>query len=90
MTVPDLDRRPTVLIFADHYLPGFKAGGPIRTINNLIEALGDTFRLLVFTRDRDAATPEASFAFSISKYLSTEVELDRRDSLFFVLIRFMS
>lgn len=59
MTVPDLDRRPTVLIFADHYLPGFKAGGPIRTINNLIEALGDTFRLLVFTRDRDAATPEA-------------------------------
>jgi glycosyltransferase involved in cell wall biosynthesis len=48
-----------VLIFADWYLPGFKAGGPIRSIANMVEALGDDFHFKVITRDRDwlQATP---------------------------------
>jgi|LSQX01.3.fsa_nt_gb hypothetical protein len=33
----------------DHYLPGYKAG-PIRTIANLLERLGDEFEI---TSDRD-------------------------------------
>jgi hypothetical protein len=48
-----------VLIFADWYLPGFKAGGPIQSIANMVEALGDDFHFKVITRDRDwlQATP---------------------------------
>jgi glycosyltransferase involved in cell wall biosynthesis len=42
-----------VLVFADWYLPGFKAGGPIRSIANMVEALGDEFQFKVITRDRD-------------------------------------
>ncbi|MDB2639674.1 glycosyltransferase [Akkermansiaceae bacterium] len=42
-----------ILCFGDYYLPGFKFGGPIRSIANLIENLGDEFDFLVVTRDRD-------------------------------------
>ena len=46
-------RRPRVLIAADYYLPGFKAGGPIRTLANLTTSLTDEFDFYVITRDRD-------------------------------------
>lgn len=59
MMPPGSDRRRAVLIMADHYLPGFKAGGPIRTLHNLIQTLGDDFRFLVITRDRDLSDIEA-------------------------------
>ncbi|MBX3349511.1 MAG: glycosyltransferase [Nitrospira sp.] len=43
----------TVLTFARYYLPGFKAGGPIRTISNMVEALGDEFDFRIVCSDRD-------------------------------------
>jgi glycosyltransferase involved in cell wall biosynthesis len=42
-----------VLIAVGCYLPGYKAGGPIRTIANLIDWLGDEFEFYVLTADRD-------------------------------------
>jgi glycosyltransferase involved in cell wall biosynthesis len=44
---------PTVLVLADWYLPGTKAGGTVSAIANLIELVGDEFRFRVITRDRD-------------------------------------
>lgn len=38
---------------ADHYLPGFRAGGPIRTLSNLVEQLGQEYAFSIITRDRD-------------------------------------
>lgn len=49
----DIQSRCEVLIFIDHYLPGFKAGGPTRTTANLIEWLGDDIQFRVVTKDRD-------------------------------------
>ncbi|MCK4445463.1 MAG: glycosyltransferase family 4 protein [Candidatus Marinimicrobia bacterium] len=43
-----------ILIFLDYYLPGYKAGGPIRTLSNIIDQLGNEFRFKIITRDRDA------------------------------------
>jgi glycosyltransferase involved in cell wall biosynthesis len=43
----------TILLFADHYLPGYRAGGAVRTIANMVENLGDDFKFLIITRDRD-------------------------------------
>jgi glycosyltransferase involved in cell wall biosynthesis len=40
-------------MFADWYLPGYKAGGLITALSNLADFIGDTFELYVFTRDRD-------------------------------------
>lgn len=45
--------RPHVLVMSDYYLPGFRAGGPIRTLSNIVECLGDEFSFSVITRDRD-------------------------------------
>jgi glycosyltransferase involved in cell wall biosynthesis len=45
---------PTVLALVDYYLPGIKAGGPVRSIGHLVERLGDRYRFRVVTRDRDA------------------------------------
>lgn len=37
-----------------YYLPGYKSGGPVRTIANLVEHLGDEFDFRIVTKDRDA------------------------------------
>jgi glycosyltransferase involved in cell wall biosynthesis len=45
--------RPIVLVFVRYFLPGFKAGGPVRSIDNLVGHLGDEFDFHVVTSDRD-------------------------------------
>ena len=42
-----------VLIFADYFYPGFKAGGPINSIRSLCSALAADFNIYIITRDRD-------------------------------------
>jgi glycosyltransferase involved in cell wall biosynthesis len=42
-----------ILVFIDHYMPGYKAGGPLRSIANLVEILGDEIDFDIVTRDRD-------------------------------------
>lgn len=42
-----------VLVFVDWYLPGYKAGGPIRSVSNIINALKNEFEFQVFTRNCD-------------------------------------
>jgi glycosyltransferase involved in cell wall biosynthesis len=46
--------RPRILTFLRHYLPGYRSGGPIRTIASMVEALGDEYEFLIVTRDRDS------------------------------------
>lgn len=46
-------RRPRILTFTDYYFPGFKGGGPLRTIANLVEQLDREFEFLIVTGDRD-------------------------------------
>lgn len=45
--------KPRILIFASYYLPGYKAGGPIRSLVNLIERFEPDYEFLVVCRDRD-------------------------------------
>ena len=46
-------KRPIILCFVAHYLPGYRSGGPVRTITNLVDHLGDEFDIRIVTRDRD-------------------------------------
>lgn len=46
-------RRPVVLVFVLNYLPGFKAGGVLRTVVNTIDWLRDDYDFRIVTRDRD-------------------------------------
>jgi len=50
--------RPRVLVFVAHYLPAFKAGGPLRTLANMVEHLSDEFEFFIVTGDRDLGDSE--------------------------------
>lgn len=42
-----------ILIFIDWYKPGFKAGGPIRSISNIVDHLNEFYDFYIVTRDTD-------------------------------------
>jgi glycosyltransferase involved in cell wall biosynthesis len=42
-----------IIILVDYFIPGFKAGGPIQSIQNFCLLLKDTFEISVITRDQD-------------------------------------
>ncbi|MYZ53001.1 glycosyltransferase family 4 protein [Malikia spinosa] len=42
-----------IFVCSSYYIPGFKGGGPIRTIANMIDRLGNEFKFYVYTSDRD-------------------------------------
>lgn len=45
--------RPIILVFIAQYLPSYKSGGPVRTISNLVDLLGQDFDFRIITSDRD-------------------------------------
>lgn len=45
--------KPKILIFIDWYKPGFKAGGPIRSISNLVSQLHNSYNFYIITRNTD-------------------------------------
>ena len=45
--------KPCILIVTDYFLPGYKGGGPIRSIANMVQNLKDDFDFRVLTTDRD-------------------------------------
>lgn len=50
---PSRNGRPRVLCFASYYLPGFRAGGPVRSLAALCDWLGADFAFDIVTRDHD-------------------------------------
>lgn len=47
-----------ILTFTEYYLPGYKGGGPLRTLSNVVDRLGDEFGFEILTRDRDLGDSE--------------------------------
>ena len=45
--------RPRVLVFIDWYVPGYKAGGPVRSLANLVDHLRDRIDFHIVTRVTD-------------------------------------
>jgi glycosyltransferase involved in cell wall biosynthesis len=43
-----------ILTFVAYYLPGYKSGGPVRTIANMVESLSSDFHFKIITSDRDS------------------------------------
>jgi len=48
-----------VLTFSDYYLPGYKGGGPIKTIKNLFDQVGEEifFKLITLNHDLEDTVP---------------------------------
>lgn len=49
----------TILIIMGRYLPGYKDGGPVRSIKNLVDRLGDEYDFRILTTDRDHGDHES-------------------------------
>jgi glycosyltransferase involved in cell wall biosynthesis len=48
-----VSHKKRVLVFTDWFLPGFRAGGPIRSLTNMVAHLGDAYEFCFVTSDRD-------------------------------------
>lgn len=42
-----------VLVFISHYLPGFKSGGPVKTLKNMVDNLDYNFHIVTLNHDID-------------------------------------
>mgnify|MGYP001296004873 CR=1 FL=1 len=62
----------SILCVADYYLPGFKGGGPIRTLANLRELLAGEVEFAIFTRDRDLGSDVPYSGIAANSWLETE------------------
>lgn len=51
--ITPIEKKPTILVFIEYYLPGYKSGGPVQTVSNMVEQLGDEFSFYIITSDRD-------------------------------------
>jgi glycosyltransferase involved in cell wall biosynthesis len=49
-------QKPRVVVVIEYYLPGFKGGGPMRSVSALVEQLGNEIDFYIITRDRDHAS----------------------------------
>ena len=59
-----------ILIFAPYFIPAFKAGGPVKSIKNIIELLGDEFEFLIVTRDRDIGDTDSYKNISTNQWVA--------------------
>jgi len=45
--------KKTILTFIGYYLPGYKSGGPVRSVSNMVNLLSEHYDFKIITRDRD-------------------------------------
>jgi glycosyltransferase involved in cell wall biosynthesis len=56
------------LTFISYYVPGYKAGGQVQSVANIVDQLGDEFDFRVVTRDRDAGEEKPFSSILIGKW----------------------
>ncbi len=42
-----------ILVFIDWFLPGYKAGGPIRSVAHIVSQLSGNYKFFIVTRNTD-------------------------------------
>lgn len=65
----------TVLAFNDYYLPGYRGGGPVTSLRNMVEQLAPTLDFSIVTQDRDLG--DASPYAGVRRGTWTPVEAGR-------------
>ncbi|MCD4795087.1 MAG: glycosyltransferase [Bacteroidales bacterium] len=67
-----MSKKKKILVFIDWFLPGYKAGGPIRSVANMIDALHEYFDFYIVTSDRDYLEKEPYPEITKDKWLNFE------------------
>lgn len=60
-----------VLCVIDYFLPGFRGGGPIRTLDNMRKQSGGDITLSIFTRDRDLGSDKPYPDIEANRWIET-------------------
>lgn len=55
--MPVQGEKKRILIFADHFKPGFKAGGPIQSLTNLVDSINKRGEVYLFSKNHDLNEP---------------------------------
>ncbi len=62
----------SLLIFTSYYLPGFKAGGPIRSISSFVSNLNSHFDISVITRNYDIGDRKKCYSITPNSWHITD------------------
>ena len=62
----------TILCITNTYLPGYKGGGPIRTIHNMVQWLGNIYDFRIITADRDLDDDEPYPGIRVNTWMQLE------------------
>jgi glycosyltransferase involved in cell wall biosynthesis len=54
-------KKPKILVFCDFYLPGYKSGGGMRAMVNMVDRLNDKFDFFIVTRDHDGVSDKNQY-----------------------------
>lgn len=60
-----------LLIFTDWYLPAFKAGGPVKSVSNLVNLLGDDLDIYIITSDKDKTDTKDSLPVQTNQWVDS-------------------
>jgi glycosyltransferase involved in cell wall biosynthesis len=65
-----LQKEKTILVFADWFVPAYKAGGPIRSCLHFVQQMKDKYRLAILTTDRDLNATEPFKDVVVDRWIS--------------------
>lgn len=66
-----MSNKLNVLGFINHYLPAYKAGGPVRTLSNMVDILGDDICFNIVTKDRDLGDKQPFKHIRLNQWVET-------------------
>ncbi len=64
--------KPKILIFIDWFLPGYKAGGPIKSVSNMVNSLHQDFSFYIITSDKDIDDLNSYQNIELNKWITKE------------------
>jgi glycosyltransferase involved in cell wall biosynthesis len=74
-----VQKRKKILVFIDWFEPAYKAGGPIRSVSNLVKSLNYYYDIFVLTSDRDLGDSVSMKDIVVDKW----VQVDANTSVFY-------
>ncbi len=66
------DTKRALLIFIEYFLPGYKFGGPIQSVANIINLLKEEYDISLVTRDRDQGDSQSYPGFTLNEWIQKD------------------
>lgn len=63
-----MSKPSSILVFVPCYIPGYKSGGPIRTVSSIVETCGDDLGFRLITKDRDAGDLQPYSSVAVDRW----------------------